>query len=106
MFVEVDLGQGSSPRLVEPENFKAFKLVADGAEDEDGLGRALGALGEVDAGEGHVWLRIDGVRSLAGELADDPDWDANFTGMVAFAEKSGWLSPSGDAIRAHVEWSG
>jgi hypothetical protein len=51
----------------------------------------------------HVWVTQDEVVALAGELAADPDWQAGFEKMVAFARSRGWIDAQG-RIRAHVEW--
>jgi hypothetical protein len=103
VYVEVDLsGSGSPPRLVEPEDFKSFKLVVQGAAEARRLDEALGALGHEQPGGGHAWLRIDGLRGLAGELSGDPSWSEGFDAMVAYAGTKGWLSSDGEEIRAHV----
>jgi hypothetical protein len=91
---------GQTPALNDPDDFKAFKIVAPQALD----GRLEEALGELGwtADESHAFLRIDGVRTLA-ERADDRAWNTQFDGMVAYATEKGWLDPTGTAIRAHVE---
>jgi hypothetical protein len=104
MYVEVDLGQDPAvPALREPEDFTAFKLTTPGYSAPGPLDRALGELGSVDDDGTHAWLTIDGVRALAGDLADSPSWSESFDAMVAYAGSKGWLSPEGDAIRAHIE---
>jgi hypothetical protein len=104
MYVEVNLGQDPAvTALHEPEDFKAFKLTTLGSGETGALDRALGALGSVDDYGSHAWLKLDGVRALAGELANSASWSESFEGMVAYAASKGWLSPDGDAIRAHIE---
>jgi hypothetical protein len=104
MYVEVDLGQEpAAPVLHEPEDLKAFKLTTLGSGDAGALDNALGGLGSVDGDGEHAWLKLDGVRALAGDLAYSTSWSEGFDGMVAYAGSKGWLSPEGDAIRAHIE---
>jgi hypothetical protein len=91
---------GGTLALNDPDDFKAFKVVAPRALDGR-LGEALGELGWM-ADESHAFLRIDGVLALA-ERADDRTWNAQFDGMVAYATEKGWLDPTGTAIRAHVD---
>jgi hypothetical protein len=105
MFVDVNLAeQPPQPRLAQPSDFGSFKLVATGSTAPEALGDALGELGTVDGDGAHAWLTLAGVTSLAGDLAGDAGWSQNFSGMVAYAQSKGWLSPAGDAIRAHIEW--
>jgi hypothetical protein len=104
MYVEVDLGQEpATPALQEPEDFKAFQLTTLGSGETGALDRALGGLGSVDEDGAHAWLKLDGVRVLAGDLADSASWSESFDGMVAYAASKGWLSPDGESIRAHIE---
>ncbi len=45
------------------------------------------------------------MRRLAGDLADDPEWNTGLEKMLAYASSKGWMDPSGTAIQAHVEWA-
>jgi hypothetical protein len=54
------------------------------------------------AGDGRVWLDLATLRSRARLAATDPDWSANWEAMVAHAQRSGWLSEDGRAVRAHI----
>lgn len=54
------------------------------------------------ADDGHVWLDLAALRSRAGRAATDPDWPRNWEAMVAYAQRSGWVSPDGLAVRAHL----
>ena len=104
MYVEVDLRQEpAATALREPEDFKAFKLTAIGVDERGALHRALGPLGSVDDDGAHAWLKLDGVRALAGEVATSASWLQSFDAMVAYAASKGWLSADLKAIRAHVE---
>jgi hypothetical protein len=84
-------------RLLEPDDFRSFKVVLDGvspseAAPADGVSLEDGT---------HAWIRQDVPARLAGAHAT-PAWQADFERMVAFAGKHGWLRDDG-AIRAHIE---
>ena len=87
-----------------------------------GDGPAHGALGALSAAlrvneagtvgpDGDVLVPPAAVRRLAVDAAKeygsslDPDWEAEFSGMVQYAATRGWTSGDG-ALRAHVEWEG
>jgi hypothetical protein len=89
--------------LLEPDEVGSFALLVHGHPDAAALTRALGGLGTADADVRHAWLRIDGIRGLAGARARDPRWSRRFEGMVEYARGTGWVSPDGASIRAHVE---
>ena len=106
MNVTVDLTHDRpEPQLDDAENLRAFAAVVHGEGDASALQAALGDLGTVDDDGEHVWLLAAGVRELAGSLNRDPEWTKGFDGMVAYAQSKGWVSESGDAIRAHIDRS-
>lgn len=94
-------------------------LTADGAlvRDVDDCGRlhvetglsgddlrtALTTTGTGAPADGeHVWLDLATLRSRAGLLATDPDWPGRWEAMIAHAQRSGWVSPDGLAVRIHI----
>lgn len=92
--------------LADPDDLGSFRVLARAADaDHDALARALDGVGTV-APDGHVFVAVDAVRRLAGERAVDPEWEAGFAKMLAYAESKGWMDDSGSAIRAHVDWTG
>jgi hypothetical protein len=76
----------------------------------DGLASVLesGGTGTVDD-DGDVRIPPGALRELATRAADDDgreldgEWEHGFTGMLEFADSSGWIDDDG-AVRAHVEW--
>ncbi len=95
-------------------------LAADGAlvQDADDCGRlhvataldpaalrsALKLTGTGHAeDDGTVWLDVAVLRSRAQLVASADDWPHRWTAMIDYAERSGWLSPDGRMVRAHVE---
>ncbi|WP_262700754.1 MULTISPECIES: hypothetical protein [Streptomyces] len=104
MYVQVDLRTpaATSVELQEADDFRAFKLVVltpDGRPDglEDAL-RDVGSIGP----DGDAFLRIDAVRRLAGDTAEDPAWTTAFDQMIGYARSRGWVAPDA-TLRAHQE---
>ena len=100
MIVELDL-RGAEPeaRLVDPDDFKAFKVVVAG--DAPTLGERVAGLGIVRLDE-HAWVSIDALRSLAGGAAT-PAWEESLQSMIAYARSKDWVDDEVGAVRAHVE---
>lgn len=97
------LAADSAPRLDDPDNFRAFKIVAPKDMDRAALMRALGTLGRPDAAsDDHAWIDETALRSLANRPTDKT-WHDNASAMLAYARKSGWTDAETGAIRAHIE---
>ncbi|BBG03406.1 MULTISPECIES: hypothetical protein [Pseudonocardia] len=99
MFVAVT---ESDVRLAEPEVFTAFHVVRPADMTPEGLAAALAGhdVGQLDGED--VLVRVDAVRRLAAGRVGD-DWEDGFAGMLAYADRKGWLTDDGAAVRAHVE---
>jgi hypothetical protein len=117
MELVVDLSTGDVV-LRQHQDLQRFSVQARLVHPGDGP--AEGALGALSAAlrvhevgivgpDGDVLVPTAAVRRLAGDAAKehgsslDPDWEAEFTGMVQYAATKGWTSDDGD-LRAHVEW--
>ena len=61
-----------------------------------------GAWGYVDD-TGYAWVNRAAIERSVESTETGPQWTADFGAMVAYAQSRGWVSPDGDAIRAHVE---
>jgi hypothetical protein len=106
MIVEVTLGPDPiPPRLVAPDDFRGFKVVVRGPHDNPGLADVLASCGRLDPASGDAWIRIDDLSRLAGDRAEVRAWRDQLDAMVGYASTKGWLSPSREELRAHVEWS-
>ncbi len=90
MYVAFD---GDIPRLEDIDNFRALKVVVAAGEQPP-----LERVGRVD-GE-HVWLNRAWLASHG--RPGDPSWADGFAGMIAYAEKSGWVDDAGN-VRAHID---
>jgi hypothetical protein len=97
MIVECSL---AGPRLLEPNDFRRFKLVL-----RDGLtAHQLSIHGVTFTGETEALIGIDLVSSLPG-APDDAAWRADYASMIQAARNSGWIDEAMGGIRAHVEWA-
>ena len=90
---------------MEPDDCKRFHVEVVGDGDDSALGGALAdsGVGRIEGGE--AFVSVAAVRRLAAGRVG-PAWDADFAGMVAYAQTKGWLNSDGAAIQAHVERSG
>ena len=105
MFIELDQSDGDRPRLAQPADFTAFKIVIAGARDRSRVQRALAPVADLlDDGE-YAMVRIDALATLAGPLGEDADWRASLAGMVDYARSKGWVDDAEPVrVRAHLEW--
>ena len=98
MIVECSLAGG--PRLLEPNDFRRFKVVL-----RDGLTACLLSIhGVTFTGETEALVGIDFVSSLPG-TPDNAAWRADYENMIQAARNSGWIDETIRGIRAHVEWA-
>jgi len=106
MYLQVDLRvQPPVVSLEEADDVARFHVAVVGGTDR---GLVFGAL--VDAAAGRLegddaYIAVDAVRRLAAARVE-PGWDEAFAGMLDYACIMGWLDEPGNAIKAHVEWSG
>jgi hypothetical protein len=56
------------------------------------------------APDGHVFVDLEALQTLAGGRARNRDWLASLDGMLRYAGSQGWTDESG-AIQAHVQWA-
>lgn len=88
--------------IVERIDYRRFDLQAHAGLSAADIGEQLQRerLGDVE--DGHAWIRIDPLRT---RLAVSPDFDAEqFSAMIAYAVEHGWVSPDGEALRAHIRF--
>lgn len=81
MYIRISLDSvPPAVELMEPDDFKAFKVVVESPE--------------------HAYVPVATLRALAGER--DAEWEAGLERMVAFAARHEWVNPDGE-VRAHIE---
>lgn len=99
--MRIVLMQDTLPRLEGADDLRRFSIAMD--ERLRGSAReALAPVGlPVTSEATHAWVRPDAVRALS-PLAGDPEWEAGFANMRAFAEEHGWTGENG-MIRAHID---
>lgn len=90
------IANGGCANLEDVENFNDFNVVC--AEHADLQLASQAGVGRVDGS--HMWVDPEWVRRNG--KPDNVRWLESFAGMIAYADKAGWIAPDG-AIRAHVE---
>ena len=60
--------------------------------------------GAGNVSDGHALLSVKWLRATATRAGVPARWEAQFLGMLAYADRQGWMSTDG-SVRAHVEWS-
>jgi hypothetical protein len=98
MFVKLAAGHVS---LEDPGNFRAFKLVVEGAGLDDAR-KALAGVAELPD-QDTAWISQAVLRAQP-EVAADAAWQESFNAMIEKARPHGWIDDQRQAIKAHVEW--
>ena len=84
-------------------NFRAFKLVVEGARGRlDTVRKALAGKAEM-ADADTAWILQDALRRWPG-VEHDVAWQQSFSAMIEKARPHGWIDDARQAIKAHVEW--
>lgn len=101
MYVKV-AGSPADPTVTVEEGDDCTRLHVAAVEfDEATTGAMLNRSGLGRPGApGHMWLDIAVLRARSHTGA--PDWPERFDAMIAYAEREGWLDPSGKLVAAHV----
>ena len=103
MIVRID--QDAEPQLIEPHDFKKFKIEITRPRAQFDRFRSQ-FTGKVRLeNSDHGWVSIEALRTWQGHISDQPFQDG-LTSMIKVAEKYGWLDADKKSIRAHIEWAG
>jgi hypothetical protein len=94
----VEYSPGSGFRLVDPLDFRSFKLALKG---EPAIG-SPDSKGITLVDENNALIPIELVPTLPGR-PKEKTWDSAYATMVASARKHGWIDVKSNAIRAHIE---
>jgi hypothetical protein len=85
-------------------NFRAFKLVVEGARDRlDAVRKATAGKAELPDPE-TAWISQEALRQWPG-VDRDAAWQENFSAMIEKARRHGWIDDERKAIKAHIEWA-
>jgi hypothetical protein len=102
MYLLADLRTGSFD-LMEASDCESFSVRVVGRGELADLERVLADCGDLDGD--HMWISVDVVRKLA-LYSTAQGWDVDFAAMVDYAGSKGWLDPTGERIRGHIDWPG
>ena len=87
--------------LEDAQNFRAFSIRIEGTLA--GAAELLRVFAESVDGD-HAWVSERALREWRG-LADEAWWQEGLTKMIGAAQRFGWVDPSSNAIRAHIEYT-
>jgi hypothetical protein len=101
MFLKVSAG--GEVTFEDRDNFRAFKLVAEGEPGRlDEVRGAVGGKAELPDAQ-TAWVFEDALRAWSG-VAGNADWQGKLSAMIEKARPHGWIDDARKAIKAHVEW--
>jgi hypothetical protein len=107
--IAVDPTAAQPAELLDHDVFTSFDVAVPAGTSVRDLAAVLGPVGELDApgddvAAAHVRVSVAWLRRTAHAEGADAGWDAQFQGMLAFAQKQGWVAGDGPdrTVRAHV----
>jgi len=86
--------------LEDAGNFREFHVAIDG--DVAAAVAVFGGRAAVSVRDNHLWIDIAFVQELAGDAADT-EWQAQFEGMLAYANSKGWIDEPANRVEAHIQ---
>ena len=86
--------------LEDAGNFQEFHVAIDG--DVAAAVAAFDGRAAASERDNHLWIDIAFVRELAGDAAD-AEWEAQFDGMLAYANSKGWIDEAANRVEAHLQ---
>ena len=102
MFVK--LSADGRVALEDRDNFRAFKLVIEGAPGKlEATRQALTGTADLPD-QSTAWIFEAALRRRP-EVAQDAAWQANLGAMIEKAKPHGWIDEQRKAIKAHIEWT-
>jgi hypothetical protein len=104
MIIVISAGPAGEAMLSidQPDDCGSFHLEARGV-DRQGAVAVLARTGAGSLVGDDAFIEPATVERLAAGSVG-ADWEERFAGMLAYAEKKGWIDSTG-AVQAHVEWS-
>jgi hypothetical protein len=105
VIVEVVSGTDEVPgvRVVDVDDLTKLHLALGAVTDEEAdrvlRDAGLGRLQDAETG----FLDVAALRAAAEPQADAADWAQQWDGMVAYAQRKGWLTDDGASLQVHVE---
>jgi len=96
--MQIYLSNAGAITLRHPADFRRLDVLAD-PQPRERLEHAIARVGRRED-ELHIRLAPSVLRFLS-QHAGDPQWEADFSAMVDYASRHGWVDERGD-IRAHI----
>lgn len=96
--MRIHLSNAGAVRLNDPLDFRRLDVLVD-PQPDDMLERAIARLGNREDAQ-HIRVAPSVLRFMSG-LGGEPEWEAGFAQMLAYARRQGWVDERGD-IRVHL----
>jgi len=96
--MRIHLSNAGAVRLNDPSDFRRLDVLVD-PQPKDMLERAIQQLGRREDAQ-HIRVSPSVLRFMSG-LGGDPEWEAGFARMLAYAQQQGWVNDQGD-VRVHL----
>jgi flavin reductase (DIM6/NTAB) family NADH-FMN oxidoreductase RutF len=96
--MRIHLSNVGAVRLNDPADFRRLDVLVD-PQSSDMLERAIQSLGRREDTQ-HIRVAPSVLRFLSGQ-GGQPEWEAGFANMLAYARQQGWIDEGGD-VRVHL----
>lgn len=96
--MRIHLSNAGAVRLSDASDFGRLDVLVD-PQPSDMLERAIQRLGQREDAQ-HIRVAPSVLRFMSGR-GGEPEWEAGFAGMLAYAKQHGWVNEQGD-IRLHL----
>lgn len=93
----LSLDDVGSLQIHDPSNFKAFSFRGSARQRVETP--SVTFIGD------YAWISEAALRRCA-PVANNDEWQARLTSMIAYASSQGWVDPAAGRIRAHIEACG
>ncbi|MDV7353659.1 hypothetical protein R4282_11635 [Rhodococcus oxybenzonivorans] len=103
MYIHIEHGRVT---VIEPDNFRALSVKVHPGTDPTVIKEALLGAGAGTLASDYAQIDIEWLRNrVLTQLSGSADAHESFEAMVEYADKSGWVDPSGTLVRAHLDSS-
>lgn len=97
------MASSGSVAIDDPRNFKAFSVHIEGAMDPASQAELLGHVA-LRSDREHAWISEKVLREWP-SLKSEAWWQDGLSNMIAAVQKSGWIDPATQTIRAHIDYA-
>lgn len=93
-----------SVEIEDARNFRAFAVRIEGSFDNPAAQDALLGSLAISHDREHAWISEAALREWT-SLKGEAWWQDGLSGMIAAAQRFGWINNDNHTIRAHIEYT-